>query len=250
MIDTKSFYVKVPNDYILSQNLNDKEFMVYILICRTLNEAKGCAFIQIQYLMHLMCCRPDRSDIASDLISSLHSLQDKHMVSGIYDLFFNPITRFGKSDSVIVEVPIVDRNYVPIYDNDVDKIMRYSKNTNINKYKLIRYFIAIKRVCNYVNDKTNIQYHIGYLTQSQCQNIIENYQSITRYNNILHDLGLICFNNNWCQPGGRYIKTYFNDTNDQDRIDQYCELVAAQEGMIPTDKVKSNKRRSVAQKGD
>ena len=193
---------------------------------------------------------------------TIESLIEKGYITKLYDIHYNIINSIDdikdvkenkknkeegknkhniKNDIFYVELaeepPI--NNYFQIQDIDIDIIFKYLQNVNINKFSLIRYFIACKRVSNNNN--------FGYLTQGKLKQLVNHSSTIQRYNKILEDLQLIKFNSNYLTAEKNYCTTFIGNYNN-DMFDKMVQEEAKNRGYILTDKTKANEKRSSKQK--
>lgn len=137
--------------------------------------------------------------------------------------------------------PIPEDFYFMIRDDDIDKILKYCQTTNISKYDLIRYFVACRRM-------SNNEANFGYLTQGKLKQLIDDSRTIQRYNRILQDeLHLIRYDNNYLTPEKLYCRTFIGEYDDKS-FDKKVKDTASFEGLVLTDKTKSNEKRSIKQK--
>lgn len=148
----------------------------------------------------------------------------------------------NKNSFFYLELPSPpDEFYFMIKDDDIDKILKYCQTKNLSKYDLIRYFVACRRMSN--NPE-----HFGFLTQLKLKELINDSRTIQRYNNILQDeLHLIRYDNNYLTPEKKYCRTFIG-LYDDELFDKKVKDMASFEGLVLTDKTKSNKKRSIKQK--
>jgi len=196
---------------------------------------------------------------------TIESLIEKGYITKLYDIHYNIINSIDnikdikdvkenkknkeegknkhniKNDIFYVELAEEPpaNNYFQIQDIDIDIIFKYLQNVNINKFSLIRYFIACKRVSNNNN--------FGYLTQGKLKQLVNHSNTIQRYNKILEDLQLIRFNSNYLTAEKHYCTTFIGDYNN-DMFDKMVQEEAKNRGYILTDKTKANEKRSSKQK--
>jgi len=124
----------------------------------------------------------------------------------------------------------------------INYILKELVSKNLNKFNIIRYFIACRRVSN--NDSK-----FGYLTQGKLKQLVTDSRTIQRYNKILQDdLHLIRYNNSYLTQDKHYCTTYIGYWDDEINFNHQVKIEVESKGLIHTDKVKSNERRSVQQK--
>ena len=132
--------------------------------------------------------------------------------------------------------------YFKVFDKNIDTIYDYLQDKKLNKFSMIRYYIACCRVSN--NDAS-----IGYLAQGKLKKLISDSRTIQRYNIILQDeLELIIYNNSYLTPDKHYCTTFIGKWDDRKNFNAQLEIEVSSKGLIHTDKISSNKRRSVQQK--
>ena len=79
--------------------------------------------------------------------------------------------------------------------------------------------------------------------------LITDSRTIQRYNKILQDdLHLIRYNNNYLTPDKHYCTTFIGNWDDEVNFNYQLQIEVSAKGLIYTDKVKSNVKRSVKQK--
>lgn len=244
-----NYFIMIDNDLFDSKNILPIEFTLLILVKRNLMYNKNlalCSLSLIYNYMHLSTKTNQRLYIP--LKEALSKLIEKKLCQGIYDLAYNQISIESIVDKdylFYVEFPPIPEeysNFFMVMDNDIDKIFKHLTNTNIDKFSLVRYYIAICRVINN-------EHHFGYMAQSVMSDVISDSRTVGRYNKILQDeLHLIRYCNNYVSKDKHYCTTYFSDYKDDNLFYALVVGDAESKGLVYTDKVKSNKKRSLKQK--
>jgi len=140
----------------------------------------------------------------------------------------------------LVDFP--ETNYFVINDMDLINIFKQLKGSNLSKFNLVRYFVACRRVSN--NDS-----NFGFLSQTKLKRLVRDSKTIQNYNKLLQDdLHLIRYNNNYRTSDKNYYTTFIGHYDDEKNFNEQVRIEAGSNGLILTDKKKSNKKRSVQQK--
>lgn len=183
----------------------------------------------------------NNTKIIKQIKDTIISLQNKKYITEIYNfdgenIILDKNTFFYAE---LIEPP--EERYFMVYDSDIDKIFTYLKSSNISKFDFVRYYLACKRVTN--NDS-----EFGYLAQSKLKQLISDTRTVGRYNKILQDdLELFKFNSNYLTAEKHYCTTFVGAYNNKS-FDKMVQDEANNRGLVPTDKTKANKKRSLKQK--
>ena len=182
--------------------------------------------------------------IMSRIKNIINELIENEYITKMYDLTYKEIvlSDINKDFMFYVEIPKPpDTLYFKVFDRNMDSIFNYLQDKKLNKFSMLRYYIACCRVSN--NDAS-----IGYLTQGKLKKLVSDSRTIQRYNNILQDeLQLIVYNNNYLTPDKHYCTTFIGKYDDEVNFNKQLATEVSAKGLIHTDKVKSNERRSVKQ---
>jgi len=252
----KSRYIKLPNDWYDNKDITNEELTVLILLYRNYMQYKSIGVCGLDFFAKSMYINSNSNkNIIKIIKETIESLIEKGYITKLYDIHYNIINSINnikenkdgktkhsiKNDIFYVELaeePPVN-NYFQIQDTDIDNIFKYLQNVNINKFSLIRYFVACKRVSNNNN--------FGYLTQGKLKQLVNHSSTIQRYNKILKDLQLIKFNSDYLTAEKHYCTTFIGNYNN-DMFDKMVQEEAKNRGYIFTDKTKANEKRSSKQK--
>ena len=171
-------------------------------------------------------------------------LIENKYITKMCDLSYEEIalSEINKDFMFYVEIPEpLSTLYFKVFDKNMDAIFNYLQDKKLNKFSMMRYYIACCRVSN--NDAS-----IGYLTQGKLKKLVSDSRTIQRYNNILQDeLNLIIYNNSYLTPDKHYCTTFIGKWDDEENFNKQLEVEVGVKGLVHTDKIKSNERRSVKQ---
>lgn len=246
--DLSENYIKLANDIYDNVNITNEELTVLILMYRNYMQYKSIGICSVQLIAEYM--RVDTSNnrkIINRINESIKGLIDKEYITGLYDLYYNKISfnDITKNKYALFYVELIEppeSNYFVIHDKDVNSIFEQLHSENISKFNIIRYFIACRRVSN--NDS-----NFGYLTQGKLKQLVNDSRTIQRYNKILQDeLHLIRYDNNYLTEDKHYCTTFIGKYDDEDNFNKQLQMEVGVRGLVHTDKIKSNVRRSVKQK--
>jgi len=206
---------------------------------------KNLAICSIQMLADYM--KYDSSGnhkIVSRIKTIIEELIQNKYITKMCDLSYEDIalSEINKDFMFYVEIPEpLNTLYFKVFDRDIDKIYEYLQDKKLNKFSLIRYYTACCRVSN--NDAS-----IGYLTQGKLKKLVSDSRTIQKYNNILQDeLELIIYNNSYLTPDKHYCTTFIGKWDDEVNFNKQLAVEVSVKGLIHTDKIKSNLRRSKKQ---
>jgi len=250
----KNSFIKLPNDIYDDVNITNEEITILILLLRNYNERRSVAMCSVQ-----MICDYMRIDVSNNrnlvtvIKESLTKLKDKGYIIKIYNLcdedcdennveFTFKLIIKNKNTLFFVELlEIPTTSYFKVYNRDVNLIFKHFQHNNLNKFNLIRYFIACCRVSS--NSK-----NFGYLTQNQLNGLVTDSRTIQKYNNILQDdLNLIVYNNDYLTLEYKYCTTYIGKYYAKDNFNRQLKLEVIKKGLTHTNKSTSNLRRSLMQ---
>ena len=254
-ITPDEYYVKLPNDFYDNLSISNEEMTVLILLYRNYQQYKNLGLCSIQIICDLMRINVSNNrKLISTIKDTIIELMSKGYIVKLYNLYCKDIDNKGNKlsinsiikdkDSVFyVElIPPPENGYFKIFDDEINYIFEELASKNLNKFNIIRYFIACRRVSG--NDSK-----FGYLTQGKLKQLITDSRTIQRYNNILQDdLHLIRYNNSYLTIDKHYCTTYIGHWDDEKNFNYQLKAEVEGKGLIYTDKVNSNKKRSVQQK--
>lgn len=181
----------------------------------------------------------------------IESLIQKKYIENITDLHGNNINvqSINRNTLFYVYLDIIDsqkgKGFFTFYEEDIDRIFASLQGTKLDKFSLIRYYIACMRVTNYTDRDC------GFLAQSTMNGLINDSRTIGRYNKILQDdLHLIRFCNDYLTPDRHYVTTFISRYKDDNAepFEKYIQEEVKSRGLVHTDKINSNKKRSVKAK--
>jgi hypothetical protein len=247
MINTNEFHIVLKNSLYNDSSISNVEVVILSLLNKNYNTAKEVSLCSVNILLDYMYCKHTNSRIAADIREGLANLIATKVIE-IIDLHYEPIEfkDILNNNLFYVRIPKVldTEGYFKILESDVDKIFKKLALTNINKFGLVRYFIAIQRVIS--NEKS-----FGWLPQSKVREFVGESKTVSKYNNLLMDeLKLIRYNNNYITPERSYCSTYFGKYDDEVNFNRLLQNEVASKGLIPTTKVTSNARRRVKAKSN
>lgn len=241
-------FVILPNDIYDNLNISNEELTVLVLLYRNYVQYKNIGVCSIQLLAdYMMVNTSNNSKIITTLKEAVMSLVDKEYILNLYDVGFekisskNPIK--NKYFPFMFELtPFPEDKFFFVYDVNLIHIFKQLQGINISKFNIIRYYIACCRVSN--NDS-----NFGYLTQGKLKQLVTDSRTIQRYNKILQDdLQLIRYNNSYLTQDKHYCTTFIGKWEDEANFNKQLGIEVSSKGLIHTDKVKSNKKRSIQQK--
>jgi hypothetical protein len=209
---------------------------------------KNIALFSLQMFADIMKYNiQNNHQIITTIKYTINSLIKKQYILKLYDLHYNELPAdysIQNKDSLFYAELIVPPkdHYFGIFDSELNDIFEYLEGTRFNKFNIIRYFIACRRVSN--NDS-----NFGYLSQTKLKSLVNDSRTIKKYNTILQDdLQLIIYDNNWFTPDKHYCTTYIGNYGDRANFDHQVQFEVDRLGLVHTDKINSNKKRSVKQK--
>lgn len=231
-------YVKIKNEMYLSEDFTNEEVVTLTLLNRTFNEARGISIITIEYLVKCLYCKTNNQRIITTIKNALISLYDKGVIKNVYDIHYDKveICNIKKDDIITLEIEQVKSEYFEVKDLDIDKVAQFCSTTNIDKFSLLRYAIAISRV---VNNESGF----GYLTQGSCKKIIGSHKSIKKYNEILDELKIFRHTSDYVTPIKEYVSTFFGRYEDKSNFDTQLKYIIQERKLIKIDKTDANNKR-------
>ena len=262
--EEKSFII-LPHSCYDSKDISNEELTILALLHRNYNSATLRTLCSIQMLIDYMHkdSRVDRKIVKTikDSIVSLMSKKYKYkynnkkdkkeyIIEKVYitelkDIHYNKITINDIKDKnylFYVGLTTPENQFMMINNIDIDNIFNYIKGVSLNKFALIRYFIACKRV---IQNEANF----GFITQSKLKSLISDSKTIQRYNKILqNDLNLIRYCNDYLTPDKHYCSTFIGLYDNTNNFNEQLKFYVDSQGLIPTDKTKANEKRSSKQK--
>ena len=245
LIISESF-VKLQNNIYDNPNISNEEITVLVLLLRNYIISKSSTICSIDMIAQFMKIETSRNrKIIGTIKEAITGLVEKGYITKLYDIHCNEInvSKLNKDYIFYAEFPdITDSGYFIVHDKDINKIFSHLESLNIGKFNLIRYFIACRRV-------SSNKYNFGYLSQTKLKGLVTDSRSIRKYNNILQDeLELIRYNNNYLTKNNKYCVTYIGKFDDKANFNRLVKEEVATKGLIYTNKIKSNERRSVQAK--
>ncbi len=232
----------MPNDIYDDLSITNKEFTILILLYRYYAANRSIGIYSIQMLIDLLRVNiKNNTKIVGEIKDTIISLIEKKYIIDICNLDGEKNIDNKNSFFYLELIPPAKEFYFMIKDDNIDEILKYCQTRNLSKYDLIRYFVACRRM-------SNNEAHFGYLTQLKLKQLINDSRTIQRYNKILQDdLHLIRYDNNYLTPEKHYCRTFIGEYDDK-FFDKKVKDMASSEGLVFTDKNKSNKKRSIKQK--
>jgi len=239
------YYIKLPNSIYDDLSISNEELTVLSLMYRNYMQYKGLAICSMQMLADYMKYDPKTNHkIIPKIKTIINELIENKYITRMCDLSYKDISlsEINKDIMFYVEIPVpLEALYFKVFDKNVDVIFNYLQDKKLNKFSMMRYYIACCRVSN--NDAS-----IGYLTQGKLKKLVSDSRTIQRYNNILQDeLELIIYNNSYLTPDKHYCTTFIGKWDDEANFNKQLEVEVAVKGLVFTDKTKSNERRSKKQ---
>jgi len=263
----KSFisFIMLPHSCYDSKDISNEELTILALLHRNYNNATSRSICSIKMLIDYMRkdSRIDRTIVKTikEAIKSLMSKKYKYKykdikdkkdyiieefyITELRDIYYNLITIDDiKNIDFIFYIGLTKpkSQFIRIDNIDIDKIFEHIKGVSLNKFALVRYYIACRRV---MQNEANF----GFITQSKLKSLITDSKSIQRYNKILQDdLNLIRYCNDYLTPDKHYCSTFVGLYEDEKSFNSQVKYIVDAQGLIPTDKTKSNQKRSTKQK--
>jgi len=254
-ITPEEYYVKLPNDFYDNLSISNEEMTILILLYRNYQQYKNLGMCSIQIICDLMRINVSNNrKLITTIKDTIIELINKGYIIKLYNLYCKDHDNKGNKlsinsiikdkDSVFYAELITppETSYFKIFDEEINYIFEELASKNLNKFNIIRYFIACRRVSG--NDSK-----FGYLTQGKLKQLVTDSRTIQRYNKILQDdLHLIRYNNSFLTPDKHYCTTYIGHWDDEVNFNYQLKAEVEGKGLIYTDKTQSNERRSVQQK--
>lgn len=242
----KDGYVKLQNDWYDSLHITNEELTILTLLYRNYIHYQSISLCSLEMLSNCLYINSNSNKkIINSLKYTINSLQEKEFITNLYDLHYNliEISDITNKNYVFYTelIPPPEEKYFIVKNFEVDKIFESLQGSNLSKFNLFRYFVACRRVVN--NDSS-----FGYLTQGKLKQLVNDSKTIQKYNHLLQDeLQLIRYNNNYLTKEKHYCTTFIGIYDDKKSFDKQVEFMVESQGLIYTDKIISNKRRSVTQ---
>jgi hypothetical protein len=245
--NNNNYYVKLPNDWYTDKSITNEELVILYFLYRNFMLYKSLSLCSLDMIAsdYMLINTSNNKKIINTIKNTIKSLLEKGKITNIFDLKYNPLeldSITNKNQLLYLQLinPPND-NYFEVKDADIDNLLVYLQNENINKFSFIRYFIACVRV-------THNQDKFGYLTQSKAKIIAGHSSTIRRYNKILQDeLHLIRYNNDYLTKEKKYCTTFIGCYDDEE-FNLKVQQKVHEMGLVYTDKQISNKKRSIQQK--
>lgn len=251
---SKDCYVKIPNDFYDNLEISNEEMTVLILMYRNYMQYKNLSVCSIQMICDFMRINVSNNrKVITTIKDTIVELVSKEYITKLYNLYYEDcdennmplsINSIIKDKDSIFYVKLAlppTTHYFEVYDNEINYILKELATKNLNKFNIIRYFIACRRVSS--NDS-----NFGYLTQTKLKQLISDSRTIQRYNTILQDdLHLIRYCNSYLTPEKHYCTTYIGKYDDEKNFNHQLQIEIDSKGLVHTDKVKSNEKRSKKQ---
>ena len=239
------YYIKLPNNIYDDLSISNEELTILSLMYRNNMQYKNLAICSMQMLADYMKYDPKNNHkIMSRIKDIIGELIENKYITKMCDLSYEEIvlSEINKDFMFYVEIPTpLETLYFKVFDKNIDAIFDYLQDKKLNKFSMIRYYIACCRVSN--NDAS-----IGYLTQGKLKKLVSDSRTIQRYNNILQDeLELIIYNNSYLTPDKHYCTTFIGKYDDEVNFNKQLAVEVSAKGLIHTDKINSNKKRKLTQ---
>lgn len=245
----KECFIKLPNDWYDNLDITNEEITLLILLYRNYMLYKSIAVCSLESLASSMYINTNSNKkIISIIKDTISYLIEKEYITGLYGLHYQEISLddiTNKNQIFYVElIEPPETNYFMVKDIDIDNIFNHLQGVNIDKFSIIRYFVACRRVVNTENK-------FGYLTQGKLKQLVNHSKTIQGYNKILQDdLKLIRYNNNYLTKEKHYCTTFIGLYNEKESFDKMVECEVENKGLVRTDKIKSNKKRKLKQQAN
>jgi len=247
-------YVRLPNDFYDNLDISNEEMTVLTLMYRNYMQYKSLGVCSIQMICDFMRINVSNNrKLITTIKDTIVELVSKGYITNLYNIYYEncddkniplSINSIIKDKDSIFYVELVNPpadHYFEIYDQEINYILKELTSKNLNKFNIIRYFIACRRV-------SNNESNFGYLTQGKLKQLINDSRTIKRYNAILQDdLHLIRYNNSYLTNDKHYCTTYIGHWDDEENFNHQLQYEVKTKGLIHTDKIKSNERRSKKQ---
>jgi hypothetical protein len=246
--DSNENFIMLPNSIYDDLSISNEEITVFVLMYKHYQLSKSIGLCSIQAIASMM--KIDTSNnrgMVLKIRDSIKGLVDKNYIIKFYDLSDEEITfeEATISKDSLFQIELIrppEDHFFKLYDKDIIHIFNQLHGENISKFNIIRYFIACKRVSHNTSN-------FGYLTQGKLKKLITDSRTIQRYNKILQDeLHLIRYNNSYLTPDKNYCTTYIGNWDDEENFNHQLKIEVSSKGLKHTNKIKSNKKRSIQQK--
>lgn len=248
-MENNELYIKLPNNIYDDLSITNEELTILILLYQSYMQYKSIALSSVYILAeHMIMINTSKNRrIITEINDSIKGLMNKGYIVNLYDIYHNLITednpikdKYFPFYAELIEP--LEKGFFKIYDEEIGRIFEYLKGSNLSKFNLIRYFVACCRVSN--NDSG-----FGYLSQGKLKQLVNDSRTIQKYNNILQDeLHLIRYCNDYLTPEKQYCTTFIGRYDDKENFDHQVKFEVERQGLIHTNKIISNKKRSVKQK--
>jgi hypothetical protein len=254
-MNINDYYIKLPNNFYDNLDITNEEMTVLTFMYRNYMQYKSLSICSIQMICDYMRINTSNNrKIITTIKNTIIELVSKGYITKLYNLYYediddndiplsiNSIIKDKDSIFYLELIPPPADHYFEIYDSEINYILKALASKNLNKFNIVRYFIACRRVS--CNDSK-----FGYLTQGKLKQLVSDSRTIQRYNKILQDdLHLIRYNNSYLTEEKHYCTTYIGYWDDETNFNHQLQIEVSGKGLIHTDKVKSNVKRSVKQK--
>lgn len=241
-------FVKIPNEMYDNLKLTNEEVTVLLLTYRNFQMYKNLSQCSLRLIAedYMKYDTTNNRKILPKIREVITSLIKKEYIINLYDIDYETIfieDIKDKNYNFYIEMKdLPEDNFFMVYDNDINSIFRSLKGTKLNKFNIIRYYIACCRV-------RSTEGKVGYLTQSKMKSLIDDCRTIGKYNTILQDdLHIIRYNNSFLTQEKHYESTFIGFYDDEKGFNERLADLVEERHLIHTDKITSNKRRSAKQK--
>lgn len=248
-------YIRLPNDFYDNLDISNEEMTVLTLMYRNYMQYKSLGVCSIQMICDFMRINVSNNrKLVAVIKDTIIELISKGYIKNLYNIYYencdskniplsiNSIIKDKDSMFYVELVKPPANHYFEIYDQEINYIFKELASKNLNKFNIIRYFIACRRV-------SSNESNFGYLTQSKLKQLVNDSRTIKRYNEILqNDLHLIRYNNSFLTEDRHYCTTFIGHWDDEANFNFQLQTEVEARGLIHTDKVKSNEKRSIQQK--
>lgn len=187
-------YTRIPNVLIKDYELDPKELLVATTILTTLNSKNICTFnLQSIYdILHIKDKNTRAKNKVKDILSSFEDI-------GIFE-YYNNIFLSNQ-----IDISSIDKNtiiyalfieymdsFTKIKDEEIYKIIEYSKKNKINKSLLLNVLIYILSFIN--ENEADENYKLAFPSLINIAETIDiTEKSVLKYINILKDLNILVF---------------------------------------------------------
>ena len=251
----------ISNDHIKGDNQlkSDKLFLLVLLLQN--KTSKDTCMFNIRYLCDRLDTTTRNTNRTKYIIDTLKYFQEQQILffSNKYNCIdeIYSIEEFAKSnkmDIIFAELfDKIDMNFTTIDDKEIDFILEYSKENNIDKYLIIHLYLYILSWIN--NNKQDEDYKLSYPSIEKIANELDiSETTVLKYIDILKDNKLLHYNNvGYKIVQGKYkmTNTYYCRYEDREILENRLNSIKKNKDikiLDSNDKIKTNNKRSLKQK--